>query len=1525
MAYVEIWKSGKLITCLRVDEQKARKGCRIRLGSAGEVHLSIGRSEILGKFEVRMFEGEPPQDRLEQEQNASIPHRVHQSPKPLDFSVGTPDFSRDNADHPPEIEGYQIIERLGEGGMGTVWRAEQLSTRRQVALKMMSSSRFFSNKAQARFEREVELTARLDHPNIASLFDSGLHHGMYYYAMEFIDGLPLDQYVIQKALTQKQILVLMRTVCEAIEHAHLRGVMHRDLKPSNIMVSFDGQPHVVDFGLARTFLEEDSETLTISVEGEVAGTPAYMSPEQAAGHHDQVDTRTDVYSLGVILYRLLTGQSPYDLSGSLFDVLQRVVQGKIRPPRETCPTIDRELEAVLLKAIAHNQEERYPSAGALAEDIDNYLNDEPLDARIPTTLYFLCKKARKYRVQVGIALVVLITVFGIALLAYAKVIGEQTRRQVAEEQAETQTVELELKSEKLTWAELRMKVLGDDKQEAEAALNLLQEAYTTAQDEVSQLNHRLGERKAPVDVRRIDLSSGEPLTSTALVRKPSLPSGIQSWTLETRGHRSGITRLVFSPNGKTLASAGVDNIIRLWDAKSGQLTQILIDPNVSTNLPWFSEGGGRDQFSWSADQSAQTFSEIIPLWAINLPNTWQSFQRTVTAAALSPDRTLLVLGDHNGTIRMIDRQSGQTQYTHPAAWCGPIQSLGFSPNGRVLATCTGTGTVCLWDAHRWEPLRQFESISLTGNSASVESMMAWAPDSIAVARIDNERHLIEILDSQSGVRMRELPAGPDVITSSSWSPDGKLIAAGISNGTVCMWDIESDSNEPLAALSAHTGRVNALVWQSEDQSLITAGEDGKIEIWHPRSRMRTRSLQVSQYPVTCLAFSPHGKYFASGGDDGIIRLWTTGENWSSTLLRSDPNEPQDRPSRFTAVTWSPDEMLLATGDSVGEITIWDPKSHQSIRSIISHCPSISSLVWSPDGRQLLCGGADGIVRIFDAKKNFEEHVVLLPLWDQIGPGLAINAAGDYRGPPKIADHLFYIPQTSEAQMTLSQADFKSQYGWINEPWQVGLYKPGDEKVERIYVNAKSEGPYDGKTWATAFNDLQDALSIAQPNTEIWVATGTYKPDRGTRDRSASFHLKNGVRLIGGFSGTEVSTYQRDPNNNQTILSGDLKGNDGSDFIRNEENSYHVVAAIRTDSDTVLDGFYISGGNANGSGEFRYDEGGGLYNVDGGMTLINCTFRYNTSTRPGAGMYHSSGRSTLILTGCVFRKNRAKVKEGHDWGGGIHIGGATGTMSHCTFEDNVASSGGGVFLCNTVDFVLKDCTFIGNRATGSGGAILAWAEDIYSLINCRFVRNSGWFHSGAVANEGDSKTTLANCIFIGNSAKHGAGGMSHFPGRFGSGFARLTNCTFVGNSTDAEAGGGFYGGGEHSATLSNCIVWSNTCRGDSLESAQICGDGIVLDHSCIQSWSDELGGVGNFGINPMFVDPNGPDGKIGSADDDLRLSPGSPCINKGDIAAIPADALDLDGDGDVNEPIPFDLDGKPRIQNGTVDIGAYESG
>lgn len=310
----------------------------------------------------------------------------------------------------PRVEGYEVLSRLGEGGMGVVYRAVQLSTRREVALKLLAAHAFVSAKARQRFEREVELAARLEHPNIARIYDSGVCHSICYYSMEFIDGLPLDRYVEVHKLARGQILDLMRVVCGAVHHAHQHGVVHRDLKPSNVLVTPDGQPHVLDFGLAKALEadEADRARLMLSVEGQISGTPAFMAPEQAAGQTDRVGVRSDVYSLGVILFRLLTGEYPHDMSGNALDLLRRITEEDVRRPRDVTNAVDRELEAVLLKATVREPAARYATAGELAQDLDNYLNGRPLSVRPPGMIFSARRFMRRHAVPVGVVAVALV-------------------------------------------------------------------------------------------------------------------------------------------------------------------------------------------------------------------------------------------------------------------------------------------------------------------------------------------------------------------------------------------------------------------------------------------------------------------------------------------------------------------------------------------------------------------------------------------------------------------------------------------------------------------------------------------------------------------------------------------------------------------------------------------------------------------------------------------------------------------------------------------------------------------------------------------------------------------------------------------------------------------------------------------------------------------------------------------------------------------------------------------------------------
>ncbi len=328
----------------------------------------------------------------------------------------------------PKLRGYEVLEKLGEGGMGTVWRARQWAARRDVALKVMHPAAVGSLKAQARFHREIELAAGLIHPNIVRVYDCGIDdRQVAYYTMELIEGQTLTSYAEEKQLSPSRIARLMRTICDAVQHAHHRGVIHRDLKPANILVTRDERPYVLDFGLAKALFHEADTAITYT--GDLTGTPRYMSPEQAAGDGKAIDTRSDVYALGVIFYRLLTGQYPHDMSGTCQQVLARIAQHDARRPRDANPRIDRELNTLLLKALARDPQRRYSSAGQLAEDIDNYLHGEPLIARPTTVAYLVRKRVQRHRMAITVAAAISVGLLALAASSYYR---ERALRQQAE-------------------------------------------------------------------------------------------------------------------------------------------------------------------------------------------------------------------------------------------------------------------------------------------------------------------------------------------------------------------------------------------------------------------------------------------------------------------------------------------------------------------------------------------------------------------------------------------------------------------------------------------------------------------------------------------------------------------------------------------------------------------------------------------------------------------------------------------------------------------------------------------------------------------------------------------------------------------------------------------------------------------------------------------------------------------------------------------------------------------------------------
>ena len=471
------------------------------------------------------------------------------------------------------IDGYEILEELYRGGQGVIYKALQHAPRRVVVLKVLLGGSFASERERYRFEREVGLAASLRHPNIVTVFESGTAGTRPYFTMEYVKGQRLDQYLHINNSSLDDSLRLFQRICRAVHYAHQHGVMHRDLKPGNILVDEAGEPRVLDFGLAKSATDEVGPSRRVTMTGEFMGTLAYASPEQVAGDSRRIDIRTDVYSLGVILYEMLTGQLPFDTTDQLSEMLRQITEGQPARPTLMNPALDVDLEIILLKVLAKDRERRYQSAEALAADIDRYLSSEPIEARRDSTWYVVRKALRRHKAPVAAAVMMMTVVLGFAVtmtIMYGHAEREATRAKqtqvfleglLGSASAENLGPDVKL-LEVLSGAEQRIREELSDQPEVEVAVRqTIGRTYATIRS-FSAAEHHL---RSALRISRDVYGSDHPTTADcASLLGVVLAQQNNSLSIDLQRQALAVRRRLFGDDDSLVAQSTMDLASALW-------------------------------------------------------------------------------------------------------------------------------------------------------------------------------------------------------------------------------------------------------------------------------------------------------------------------------------------------------------------------------------------------------------------------------------------------------------------------------------------------------------------------------------------------------------------------------------------------------------------------------------------------------------------------------------------------------------------------------------------------------------------------------------------------------------------------------------------------------------------------------------------------------------------------------------------------------------------------------------------------
>ena len=871
---------------------------------------------------------------------------------------------------------YKLLQKIGEGGFGTVWMAEQLEpVRRRVALKIIKPG-MDTKEVIVRFEQERQALALMDHPNIAKVLDAGVTPlGRPFFVMELVRGIRITDFCDQNNLPTPERLDLFIAVCNAIQHAHQKGIIHRDIKPSNILVTLhDGVPvpKVIDFGVAKAIQSQRLTDLTFFTRFEqMIGTPLYMSPEQAEMSGLDIDTRSDIYSLGVLLYELLTGKTPFDAKELMalgIDAMRKTIREQEPPKPSTFVStmaadarttiaqhrqvdsvrllgqIRGDLDWIVMKCLEKDRSRRYDTANGLAADLKRHLNNEPVIARPPSGAYKLQKAWRRNKLAFTAAAAVLLWGFVVSW-------GRKGAGGARPEQEGGGRGGGEEGGGGPRGGALRGEGGGRGGERGGAAF--------LPPGEFSAGGGGGGGRGgAGAGVGRNRRGS------RARVRMVFLAAANTSGVEDAPGHTEPILSVAYSPDGRRIVTGGADHTARVWDAASGKLEFSLEGHSDAVSSVTFSPNGQRiltgswDRTAtlWDAASGAKEF-------------TLEGHTARIFSVAFSRDGQRIVTGSRDQTAKVWDATSGKELFPLKGH-SGAIWSVAFSPDGKLIATGSWDKTAMLWDAATGKEVR-----TLRGHDGAV-FCVAFSPDGQRIVTGGRDRKA-KVWDAVTGHQLFTLYGHSGRIFSVTFSPDGQRIATAGDDQTARVWD--AGDGEPLA-IKRHGSPISSVAFSRDGQRIVTGGgsvafsPEGEViivgngdrmaKVWEVSDDAPRLTLRGHGDPISSVAFSPDGQRIVTASFDKTAKVWETASG--SVLFTLEGHNDSVRSAAF-----SPDGQRIVTGSLDKTAKVWDVASRKELFPLIGHRAPVKSVTFSPDGQRIATSSEDGTAMVWNAATGKE--------------------------------------------------------------------------------------------------------------------------------------------------------------------------------------------------------------------------------------------------------------------------------------------------------------------------------------------------------------------------------------------------------------------------------------------------------------------------------------------------------------------------------------------------------------------------